>query len=68
MKTIVILIRIKIQTILDDKYLKVFGLETKLEQSKETNAIKSTVVEGNVCFAERILVHAANRWKHILIL
>lgn len=45
MKTIVILIRIKIQTILDDKYLKAFGLESKLEQSKETKVIKSTVLE-----------------------
>lgn len=68
MKTIVILMSIKIQTILDDKYLKAFGLETKWEQSKETNVIKSTVVEASVCFAQRILVYTANRWKHILIL
>lgn len=45
MKTIVILIGIKIQTILDDKYLKAFGLETKLEDSKKTNVMKSTVVD-----------------------
>lgn len=60
--------RIKIQTILDDKYLKAFGLETNLEQSRETNVIKSTVMKGNVCLAERVLVHTADRWKHTLIL
>lgn len=58
----------KIQNILDDKYLKAFGLETKLEQSRETNVSKSTVVEWHVSFAERILVHTANRWTCILIL
>lgn len=39
-----------------------------MEQSKEINVIKSTVVEWNVGFAERILVHTANLQKHILIL
>jgi hypothetical protein len=30
---------------MDDKYLKTFSLEIKLEQSKETRVIKFTVVE-----------------------
>jgi hypothetical protein len=45
LKIIVILIRIKIPAIKGDKYLKAFGLEIKLEQSKETRVIKATVVE-----------------------
>lgn len=44
LEIIVILIRIKIQTIKGDKYLKAFGLEINLEQSKESHVIKPTVV------------------------
>ena len=68
MKTIVILIRINIQTTSDDTYLKAFGLETKLEQSKQTNVIKPPEAEWNVGFAQRALVHTADRWERILIL